>query len=196
MGQMKSHTGLTMATVFAETLTDFRLSDQVCGQPVMTHQQASRTNHWCVWQILSVTCDNAASNNMMVHELEILVDGFTGPTFHMCCFLHVVNLVAKSLICQFDVKNKKGEQEWHAEGESDDYSQDLKNLEELYKEIDDGDMGDNAGLSGHHADEGVVNEMDDSGNQEWDNLECEVWLVKFVLAKVASCCSPDTILIP
>ncbi|KAG2040739.1 hypothetical protein BDR03DRAFT_806750, partial [Suillus americanus] len=53
-------------------------------------------------QILSVTADNAASNETMVAELAELIPHFSGPTSRTRCFLHIVNLVAKSLIHEFD----------------------------------------------------------------------------------------------
>ena len=40
----------------------------------------------------------------MINELSVLVDTFAGAANHTRCFLHVVNLVAKSLIQQFEVK--------------------------------------------------------------------------------------------
>ncbi|KAF8546220.1 hypothetical protein OG21DRAFT_1380027, partial [Imleria badia] len=52
--------------------------------------------------ILSVTCDSAANNDIMIRELAVLADGFAGPASHTRCFLHVVNLIAKSILCQFD----------------------------------------------------------------------------------------------
>ena len=53
-----------------------------------------------------MTCDNAANNDVMVEELMTLADGFSRPTAHTRCLLHIINLVAKSLLCQFDVKKK------------------------------------------------------------------------------------------
>ncbi|KAG2737548.1 hypothetical protein P692DRAFT_201670425, partial [Suillus brevipes Sb2] len=53
-------------------------------------------------QILSITADNAASNETMVAELAELVPHFSGPSSRTRCFLHIVNLVAKSLIREFD----------------------------------------------------------------------------------------------
>ncbi|KAG2035900.1 hypothetical protein BDR03DRAFT_820439, partial [Suillus americanus] len=52
--------------------------------------------------ILSVTADNAASNEMMVAELVELILHSSGLTSRTRCFLHIVNLVAKSLIREFD----------------------------------------------------------------------------------------------
>ena len=44
---------------------------------------------------------------MMIDELENLAPGFGGSAGHTRCFLHIINLVAKSLLCLFDVKKKK-----------------------------------------------------------------------------------------
>ncbi|KAG1871907.1 hypothetical protein C8R48DRAFT_556663, partial [Suillus tomentosus] len=53
-------------------------------------------------KILSVTCDNASNNDTMVNELSDLLEDFPGETNRTQCFLHIVNLVAKTLIRQFD----------------------------------------------------------------------------------------------
>ena len=56
--------------------------------------------------VLAVTCDNASNNTVIINKLSILVDTFAGTANHTHCFLHVVNLVAKSLIQQFEVKKE------------------------------------------------------------------------------------------
>ncbi|KAG2114232.1 uncharacterized protein F5147DRAFT_554184, partial [Suillus discolor] len=53
-------------------------------------------------QILSITCDNVSNNDAMIHELSGKVLEFGRPTTHTRCFLHTVNLVAKSLIWEFN----------------------------------------------------------------------------------------------
>ncbi|KAG2342365.1 hypothetical protein BDR05DRAFT_886472 [Suillus weaverae] len=57
-------------------------------------------------QILSITADNASSNNTMITELADMVGHFGGKTAWTCCFLHIVNLIAKSLLKQFDIPKK------------------------------------------------------------------------------------------
>jgi hypothetical protein len=52
---------------------------------------------------LSITCNNASNNNKMIHQLEGLIDEFKGPESQTCCFTHILNLIAKSIIQQFDV---------------------------------------------------------------------------------------------
>ncbi|KAG2029754.1 hypothetical protein BDR03DRAFT_803603, partial [Suillus americanus] len=53
-------------------------------------------------QILSITADNASSNDTMITELVDMVGHFSGKTVRTRCFLHIVNLVAKSLLKQFN----------------------------------------------------------------------------------------------
>ena len=57
-------------------------------------------------QILSITCDNASNNDKMVEHLATLVEHFPGAANQTHCFTHILNLVAKSVLCQFDVKKK------------------------------------------------------------------------------------------
>jgi hypothetical protein len=59
-------------------------------------------------QILSITCDNASNNDTMITELANLLDDFPGPANQTRCFTHVLNLVVKSIIRQFDLPKSKG----------------------------------------------------------------------------------------
>ncbi|KAI1788194.1 hypothetical protein LXA43DRAFT_838229, partial [Ganoderma leucocontextum] len=51
---------------------------------------------------MHVTCDNATNNGTMVEELALLLDGFDGQDSHVRCFLHVLSLVVKALLREFD----------------------------------------------------------------------------------------------
>ena len=44
---------------------------------------------------------------MMIETLEVLIDDFPGATNQTCYFLHVINLMVKSIIKQFDLPNSK-----------------------------------------------------------------------------------------
>jgi hypothetical protein len=45
---------------------------------------------------------------MMIEELSNLLDNFSGPANQTWCFLHILNLVVRSIIQQFDLlKSKK-----------------------------------------------------------------------------------------
>ena len=54
-------------------------------------------------QILSVTCDNASPNDVMIDRLAELVVAFLGAANRMVCFTHILNLVVKVFLRQFDV---------------------------------------------------------------------------------------------
>ncbi|KAG2117358.1 uncharacterized protein F5147DRAFT_558727, partial [Suillus discolor] len=53
-------------------------------------------------EMLSITADNAASNKTLVADLADLNTHFAGDTNRTHCFLHTVNLVAKSLLQEFN----------------------------------------------------------------------------------------------
>jgi len=60
-------------------------------------------------QILSITCDNASNNDTMITELANLLNDFPGPANQTWCFTHILNLIVKSVICQFDLPKSKGD---------------------------------------------------------------------------------------
>ncbi|KAI1783385.1 hypothetical protein LXA43DRAFT_837949, partial [Ganoderma leucocontextum] len=55
-------------------------------------------------QSLAVTCDNATNNDTMIDAMatDPRLPEFDGKLARVRCFLHILNLVAKSLIRQFD----------------------------------------------------------------------------------------------
>ncbi|RPD53315.1 hypothetical protein L226DRAFT_427875, partial [Lentinus tigrinus ALCF2SS1-7] len=53
-------------------------------------------------QIMNVTCDNASNNDTMIAHLAKLLPAFEGDFHRTRCFAHIVNLVARSLLRQFD----------------------------------------------------------------------------------------------
>ncbi|KAF8549482.1 hypothetical protein OG21DRAFT_1365844, partial [Imleria badia] len=55
-------------------------------------------------QILCITCDNASSNTVMVDALSDQLPNYGGRAGHARCFLHMTNLVAKSLLRASNVK--------------------------------------------------------------------------------------------
>ena len=108
----------------------------------------------------------------MINELSVLVDTFAGTANHTRCFLHAVNLVAKSLIQQFAVKKGVAE---------DDELKELQRelAEEAKMEHDDDETGDEA-----DNDEGLVDEMDEMTEEERLQQERLTQPVKLVLVKV------------
>ncbi len=58
-----------------------------------------------------MTCDNASNNDVMIDTLSLNVPTFEGSIGHVRCFAHIVNLVAKSMLRQFDVPKVQATQE-------------------------------------------------------------------------------------
>ena len=56
-----------------------------------------------VSKILGITCDNTSNNDTMVKHLSTLVENFPGAANQTQCFNHILNLVAKSILHQFEV---------------------------------------------------------------------------------------------
>ena len=54
-------------------------------------------------KILSVTCDNASNNDTMINKMDMMLTWFSSVNCTHC-FAHILNLVTKSLLKQFDVK--------------------------------------------------------------------------------------------
>ncbi|KIK32213.1 hypothetical protein CY34DRAFT_102009, partial [Suillus luteus UH-Slu-Lm8-n1] len=125
-------------------------------------------------KMLSVTCDNTSNNNVMVDELEILVPECAGEASHTWCFLHTVNLIAKSLIQEFDVSKKDAEHALNESADTEDGEDKLIELNTQYSEDDD--LQDN--------NDGWVNEVDLLPKYQSTELQKNIRPVKLVLVKV------------
>lgn len=134
-------------------------------------------------KILGVTCDNASPNDVMIDELEISLEEFAGDANRIRCFLHIVNLVAKSMLKQFDVP-KKDRSENDSDAGSDTLDDQLRDLAEGI------DLEDEMTLA---ADEGEQDQEDHSLVDELSRLssgarkaaETEIRPIRFVLVKVS-----------
>ena len=52
-------------------------------------------------------CDNMSNNDVLVDDLADKVASFGGDATRVRCFAHVINLVMKSILAQFDVPAKE-----------------------------------------------------------------------------------------
>ena len=95
----ESHSGVNLALAFAGILDEFSISDKV-SQRIFKLQKKRLTT---INKILSITCDNASNNDTMIAELADIVEEFPGAENQTRCFLHILNLVVKSIIRQFDL---------------------------------------------------------------------------------------------
>jgi nucleoside-diphosphate-sugar epimerase len=149
----------------------------------------------CFTQILGVTADNASNNDKMIEHLATLIENFPGAANQTRCFTHILNLVAKSVLRQFEAPKSKGR------NVLDDAARELATIfDDL--EDDDVDLNDDAESDGggnedsgegdEDVDDDVVDDDDDGlpderegmSEEELANLEKSVKLVRLVLTKV------------
>lgn len=133
-------------------------------------------------QILSVTCDNASNNDTMIDELEILLESFPGAANRTRCFTHILNLVAKSILRQFDVpKAKAGEALDAAATALAALAADLQTEEEAMKMDADGESDEEEDDM-----DGLVEIEELMTPEEIEELEASIQPVRVVLVKVSS----------
>ena len=122
-----------------------------------------------------MTCDNAKNNDVMIQELETLTREFTGFTSHTWCFLHIVNLIAKSMLHQFDVKKVMIKRDSEMAALADELAEEEAIADEI--EDDDDNEIDN--------EDGWIDEMNSRTDNERIKLEDSMRPVRLALAKVS-----------
>ena len=95
--------------------------------------------------MLRVTCDNVSANERMVENLAKLVLEFPRGANHAQCLAHIVNLVVKLILHQFDMSKKKGNKDLPNKGanpkkkgsiEDDKPKMTVGNVNELVRVLD------------------------------------------------------------
>ena len=114
----------------------------------------------------------------MIEELHTLVAKFAGSASHTRCFLHIINLIAKTLIQQFDAKKTTTE----ADSELAEMGKELNEDERLLDEV----MHDNEDEDERIEEENDkwVDETEGLDMEERIQLERSIHPVKLVLVKV------------
>ncbi|KAG1800170.1 uncharacterized protein BJ212DRAFT_1287405, partial [Suillus subaureus] len=134
-------------------------------------------------QMLCVTCDNATNNTVMVENLAEALPSFSGRANHMRCFLHTINLVAKSLLKEFNMMKREATQalDNNVGSKSGESENEMENLPtDSYAAEgaeDDSLLGDN--------DEGWIDEVELLSECEHKQLWQQILPVKLVLVKVS-----------
>jgi len=118
----------------------------------------------------------------MISELDTMLTNFSSVN-HTCCFAHILNLIAKSLLKQFDIK-----QDDKMDGDLNDNEQvllaivgDIKEEEHIMaqdNDAEDGDTEDDDSL------EGWVDEVHALTDKECKNLQESIWQIQRMLVKV------------
>lgn len=127
-----------------------------------------------------MTCDNASNNNKMIDELHTLVAEFAGSPSHTRCFLHIINLIAKTLINQFDAKKATVD----VDGELAKLGKELNEDEHLLDEIVLDDEDEDGEVEVEENTDKWVDEMEALNVEERIQLERSIRPVKLALVKV------------
>lgn len=129
-------------------------------------------------QILSVSCDNASNNDTFIDELAHLLDEFPGAANRTRCFTHIINLVVKSILHQFDVPKAKADEAINKATKTLLHiAEDIENEEiETQAVAGDDELEDNL--------EGWIDERDLMNEDDRDMLDASVQPVRLVLTKV------------
>jgi hypothetical protein len=134
---------------------------------------------WC--QILGVTGDNAANNDTMVKHLATLVKNFPGAANQTRCFTHILNLVAKSILRQFDMAKRMAD-------DPPDLNEAFDALALLAEELEDSgiptDNDDDDGDGGDNDNDGLGDERGGMSEEEVAELEKSLTPVRLMLTKV------------
>ena len=149
-----------------------------------------------------MTCDNASNNDVMVNHLAVLVPTFAGASDCTRCFLHVINLVAKSLLRLFNIKKKDADAalneaycdvtDLDAEMDSDKDNPSHHDAADLYADsetdeddakLDEYDEGDDGEAVNN---EGWVDEVDRMTAAERRELRESIQPLKLALIKVGN----------
>jgi hypothetical protein len=132
-------------------------------------------------KILGVTCDNASPNDVMIDELETIIEEFGGDADRIRCFLHIVNLVARSMLKQFDVPKKDG----GSDKENDALDDQLRDLAEGIELEDEITLAEDEGEEDVGMEE-LADELSRLSSGERTAAETEIRPIRFVLVKVSA----------
>ena len=132
-------------------------------------------------------CDNASNNDTIIVKLSKLLPDFPGAANWSQCFTHVLNLVVKSILHQFDVpKAQENEAMDEAAKELAELAAGLE-LKELLSQA-------SATAEGSEADDNVdgwIDEHDQMTEDEINNLMEDVKSVRVMLVKVCNTTEPS-----
>lgn len=125
---------------------------------------------------------------MMIEELAILINDFPGPENQTRCFLHILNLVVKSIIRQFDLPKPKktSDNEEGDENYTDEATKEhLKLADEIEceEEITAG-AGDEKDATEDNNVKGWIDEREEMTEADLEELEESVKPVKLLMNKV------------
>jgi hypothetical protein len=114
----------------------------------------------------------------MITELANLLNNFPGAANQTCCFAHIVNLVVKIILSQFNVSTKRNDPLDNAADEISKLTVDLDLEEEL---SGNNDEDDEQGEDDNY--KGWIDERDQMSEEQLEELEDHVQPVWLLLVK-------------
>ena len=133
--------------------------------------------------------DEEGQTMMQWSQLSIQVPSFAGTASHTRCFLHIVNLIAKSLLSQFDSKKMadNGDNKLR-ELAKECVEEEAAYLEQITSNLNDEEIDEESDeeINVDDNDEGLVDEAGELTDAQWIELERSLQPVKLALVKV--CC--------
>ena len=174
-----SHSGANLAAAFAQILEQFGISDKVSLHMTIVDMLLT-----CGSQLLCITCDNTSPKDTMIESLSGLLKSFLGDANRARCFNHVIALVAKSSIHQFDVPKGR------ADAVLDEAERELRELAEGLDIEEEQTKGKWEGPDNEEDEEGEdpvgwVDEVAGLSVADHEELEENIRPVKLVLVKVS-----------
>jgi hypothetical protein len=127
-------------------------------------------------QILSITADNASNNDKMIQHLSNLIESFPGAANQTRCFAHILNLVAKSILRQFEGPKVTND----VDKSMDDAAKAVSESDELDDE--DGDVSDDVDDDNE---DGLPDEREKMTEEALVRLEKSVKPIRLLLTKVS-----------
>ena len=139
-----------------------------------------------VMLVLGDYLHDASNNDVMVNKLVDLLPEFPGPANHCRCFLRIINLVAKTLLRQFEVPKKDTDAALNASEQELLELAAGTDMEEMITIAKDGLGNSNDDI------DGWVDKMDLLSEEESENLHQSIQPIWLVPVKVRN----DWIFIP
>jgi hypothetical protein len=133
----------------------------------------------------------------MIEELANLVDDFPGPANQTRCFLHILNLVVKSVIRQFDIPKSK--KTLDSEDDDEGMEEAVKELLKLAGDVNleeetTANAGNEEDTTEDDNEQGWVDELEELTEEELLELGESVQPVRLLLTKVRSQFRGNTLL--
>jgi len=141
---------------------------------------------------MAIICDNASSNDKMIDDLAVRLVEYPGAANRTRCFTHILNLVVKSVMQQFDLPKKRWDitderthELYKLAGDIEEEELETQAKQEYSEDTEEGDPYDNG--------EGWVDEREQMAEDDVNDLEESVQPIWVVLTKVSEwvskCCT-------